>query len=251
MEKGALPEWYKAYEFVPTHYRAPSTVVQAARSLFQWHNETLNIYTHLVPGLYYLWLYMVDFSYVDAPWELRLFHTVSSLGPVAMGLGSAFAHTFYIVDRRWNTFVWQVDFAGIVCVNLSHQLLDTILLHKMYPWDGLGIILLAEVAFALRCIGEIFSGVGNHWGIQYPLLSGIPLTGLNMLLSMNREWVVREACLYSFLCTVFIFVAGIFFLGKIPERFCPGRFYYLHSHTLHHIFIICSIMAGRSANIIP
>jgi adiponectin receptor len=251
MSADSLPEWYRPYEFVPTHYRPPSSVGDAALSVFQWHNETLNIYTHLIPGLYYLWLYTVT-SFGDVPWEVRLFQTVSSLGPVAMGLGSAFAHTFYIVDSGWNTFVWRVDFAGIVCVNLSHQLLDTILLYKMAGAStGLGFVLLAEVAFALRCIWEIFSGVGHHWGIQYPLLSGIPLTALNLLLSMGANAEIRHACLYSFLCTVFILIAGgIFFVGKVPERFCPGRFYYLHSHTLHHIFIIASIMAGRMATVL-
>ena len=249
MQKHDLPEWYKGYEFVLSNYRPPSTPWKSFLSIFQWHNETLNIHTHLLAGIYFLYTYLNDTSHATN--EVYYCYTLGNIGPIIMGFASASAHTFQIVDAKWNTFVWRIDFVGIVAVNLSHQLLDTLLFFRMvFPGSlFLRYVMALETLFALRCIWQIIRGDGHHWGVLYPLITCIPLTGMNMILASYQKNIdLYTACYSSFLCSVYICIAGgIFFMGKFPERFWVGKFDTFSSHTWHHIFIVASIFAAKRA----
>ena len=47
-----LPEWYKDNEYILAYYRPEShSWLSCLRSLFYLHNESVNIYTHLLPAL--------------------------------------------------------------------------------------------------------------------------------------------------------------------------------------------------------
>uniref|UniRef100_A0A0V0H995 Putative ovule protein n=1 Tax=Solanum chacoense TaxID=4108 RepID=A0A0V0H995_SOLCH len=43
-----LPEYMKDNEFILNYYRANWPLKQAFFSIFSWHNETLNVWTHLI-----------------------------------------------------------------------------------------------------------------------------------------------------------------------------------------------------------
>ncbi|KAI6667927.1 hypothetical protein NL676_007098 [Syzygium grande] len=60
-----LPEYTKDSEFILRHYRANRPLPEAALSLFRWHNETLNVWTHLIGFLVFLGLTVANF--VDVP----------------------------------------------------------------------------------------------------------------------------------------------------------------------------------------
>eukprot|EP00250_Pteridium_aquilinum_P014025 c21726_g1_i1 orf=753-1817(+) len=48
LDYSVCPDYLKDNEFILSHYRADFSYSQAFSSLFKWHNETLNIWTHLL-----------------------------------------------------------------------------------------------------------------------------------------------------------------------------------------------------------
>ncbi|XXG52108.1 hypothetical protein AAC387_Pa03g0507 [Persea americana] len=55
-----LPEYMKDNEYILQYYRAEWPLKEAFLSLFRWHNETLNIWTHLIGFLLFLALTIVN-----------------------------------------------------------------------------------------------------------------------------------------------------------------------------------------------
>ena len=62
--KKELPPWYSHYKFVLNGYRINYSIKDAFKSMFQWHNETANIYTELLPALF-LMISAIIFVFTD------------------------------------------------------------------------------------------------------------------------------------------------------------------------------------------
>ena len=254
-----LPPWYEPGHFIITGYRNPkhhATPASAAASALTWHNETLNIHTHLWTGLaalYALYYRVHQPYYLTAPPFVQNFNILQCLGAAAMGFASAFAHTFYVISPAWYTFAWKVDCAGIVAVVYTHLLADHYLLFSLHtPSPTLFYTSMTACTVAsLVCLYAAFrshtSDLVNSIGVYYGLLGSVPYTAAVVWLSPSQDPDFQKMAAGSAACSICCLIAGgIFFTGKIPERFVQSRWidYGLRSHVWHHIFISLSIYLG-------
>lgn len=241
-----LEPWYQGNPYIRGSYRAPRSPLHAVLSAFEWHNETLNIYTHLLPAVIWTWMFLTcrseDWYRLAEPLTQYIILYTYAAGAF-MGFASAAAHTFYIVNEKWYTACWKLDFIGIIAVNLTHQILDTYILCYQNPFL-FHTALTLEALFASLCTYDIIAERTKiQWGIVYPIVSSTVLT---LPAAMQGFY---ELSIPSVLCTFFVFLGGgVFYIGKIPERLWNpnGVLDTVNSHVLFHICIVASFVSASS-----
>ena len=243
-----VKDWYIVNPFVKTGYRPVQSPLQALRSLFQWHNETLSIYTHFLPGLVWLWMFCTcttEEYFTRSSSLVQFVIRFSYFGAACLGLTSGVAHTFHIVNRQWATLCWKLDYSSIIIVNLAHQLVDSVLLFSYSPMIC-QLLFTLECMFAAFCIKSVFTDPAHQWGILYPIISSTVLTiPVGIVAYSQSSANFQYVALCSFLCSVCILLAGsVFYVGKLPERFWnPGNIFdTVNSHVWHHVLIVTSIV---------
>lgn len=66
MHKEDAEPWMVGNKFIETGYRLNyNTVGKSLRSIFQWHNETSNIWSHLLGSLMFVWIIYYISSYMS------------------------------------------------------------------------------------------------------------------------------------------------------------------------------------------
>lgn len=117
---GDVPSWYAHNAFIRTGYRPVTGSAKLCfESLGYMHNETANIYSHLVPagiavvGNYGFHLYFGS-RYPDASWTDQLvFHIYLSTSIICFGISSMY-HMLLCHSETWASLWGRMDYVAIV-----------------------------------------------------------------------------------------------------------------------------------------
>ena len=112
-----LPAWYTRKNFVLTAYQPPlQPRLRYLRLLFAWHNETVNVWTHLLAAWWHLqWLARLSgddgapLSAARAPAWLRLPLVAALAAQTLMFTLSATAHALSAASQRTFEVLWRID----------------------------------------------------------------------------------------------------------------------------------------------
>ncbi|KAJ3679146.1 hypothetical protein LUZ60_017157 [Juncus effusus] len=91
-----LPDYMKENEFILNYYRSEWPIANAFLSLFSWHNETLNIWTHLLGFILFFGLTILHLSYYIPQIAEFIEHITGSLATSAMENVSANLGNFLV-----------------------------------------------------------------------------------------------------------------------------------------------------------
>ncbi|KAI8372253.1 hemolysin-III related-domain-containing protein [Choanephora cucurbitarum] len=248
-----IPSWMQDNVFITDGYRRQTnSYVECLKSLFYLHNESVNIWSHLLAFMLF-----VGFA-VQFVWTKPFVDTLTAfdytyffvfiLGACAcLGLSASF-HCFAChsepVAATWN----RCDYAGITCLIVGsffpvvyygfhcHHIFQVIYLTT--------IVILGSITAAITLMKH-FRSPAYRWvraclfmalGLfgLIPTLHGIWVYGLNnSFKTVSLGHMILMACTY---------IAGAIIYGcRFPERTMPGKFNYFGSS--HQIFHVCVVIA--------
>jgi adiponectin receptor len=246
-----LPNWRQDNEFITSGYCTPSaSLKKCLRSLKHIHNETVNIYSHLLGVLLFLGLF------IDVLWRISRYTTIRDidyivftvffLGMIACFFLSALFHTIANHSEDVAIRGVQLDYIGIVLL-MWGAIMPSVYygfycepdLRKVY-W-----IVVSSVAFA--CI--VITLVPRFRNPQLRPYRAVMYTflGLTAIISIVygviiHGWAVqnrRIGLTYVIGTAILNIVAAVIYSTRFPERWQPKRFdIYGHSHQLLHIIVI-------------
>uniref|UniRef100_A0A5F9D8R9 Progestin and adipoQ receptor family member 5 n=1 Tax=Oryctolagus cuniculus TaxID=9986 RepID=A0A5F9D8R9_RABIT len=102
-------------------YRHPqSSATACILSLFQMTNETLNIWTHLLPFWFFVWRFVTALYVTDIPndsysWPMLVYMCTSCVYPLA----SSCAHTFSSMSRNARHICYFLDYGAVNLFSLG------------------------------------------------------------------------------------------------------------------------------------
>lgn len=261
-----LPDWYRdeASPFITSQYRPVSHSVQRSiQSLGRLHNETMNVYTHLIPAVTLalaLPILQVNISsiYADAPWLDRFMLTVTPMAALLTFSLSANFHTLSNHSDVVNLSCLLLDFSGILVLILASFLSAIYVGFYNHPfeqrlyWTMITTLIATSAVLVLHpklqgmkyrphrttaFVLTVLSGLG-------PTLHGMYVHGVRKgWHECGVKWWAAEGLCYL--------LGVVFFVSRWPERWAwrddktKGRFdVWGGSHSLFH----CCVVVGAGCH---
>ncbi|KAF6345278.1 progestin and adipoQ receptor family member 7 [Rhinolophus ferrumequinum] len=230
------------------------------RTLFQQHNEVVNVWTHLLAALVLLLRLAIFVGTVDFrgdPHALPLFIIVlASFTYLSL---SALAHLLQAKSEFWHYSFFFLDYVGVAVYQFGSALAH--FYYAIEPaWHAqVQTIFLPMAAFLawLSCTGSCYSKYIQRPGLLGRTCQEVPSAlayALDISPVAHRILVSPSptlddpALLYHKCQVVFFLLAAAFFSAFMPERWFPGSCHMFgQGHQVFHVFLVLCTLAQLEA----
>lgn len=250
-----LPDWQKDNEYIHGGYvRETNNFTQCINSLFYLHNESVNIYSHLIPGISALFLVLVD-KYIVPRFPTTTFNDYFFLDVFFFGMFTCLtmSSTFHCLKSHSPPvakFGNKLDYLGIVVLIstsmvsiLYYGFYDNSLMFYTFSTITLGFgtacaVVSLEEKFRSREWRPYRAAMFVMFGLSALLPIGAGLVRYGAHETWTRiqvKWIILEGVFYIF---------GAFLYGvRFPEKYGPGKYdIWGHSHQIFHVLVVVAAL---------
>ncbi|KAK0391629.1 hypothetical protein NLU13_1128 [Sarocladium strictum] len=244
-------------EYIHTGYRAPSkSLVRSVKSILAIHNETINIWSHVLGCLLFLAIPIYVFTteipprYKVATTEDIIVCTTYFIGVAICFFLSAVYHTVSNHSSQWHFFTVQLDYLGILILMYSAHIPLIYYgfvcdhdLRNMY-W---GITSFLALLCAISTLQPGFRDIkAKMWRGGFYTAFGASSFAPIVHAVVKYGWEVqkdRMGLIWWVLVAVFNLIGVVAYGLKVPEKFFPGQFDIVgQSHQILHVSVIVAGM---------
>nr|XP_037275304.1 LOW QUALITY PROTEIN: progestin and adipoQ receptor family member 3-like [Rhipicephalus microplus] len=231
------PAFLRHNPFIRRGYRVLYTPRQCLRSVFQWNNETLNIWTHLVGILFFGGVLVRDVRYRLPDVKATFADSVIVVAVVCAYMTtltlSVLYHTFNCHSKEAYSRLLQYDLAG-VGLGLSSTVASGVVM--AFREHAFFMCLYVSVEALLLAVVVARKDRDNALVLCSLAAFGLVPTFHWLYLAPPWMWSVLPRVALIF---VYAAVAYLVLAGRFPERFLPGRCDYVGaSHQIWHVLVL-------------
>ena len=243
-------------------YRQEMSWYHALQTIFMWHNETLNIWSHLIGTLCFVCLLLITVANQQRftpQWPLLIF----DLAAVYTLSISTLFHTCLCISKSHFQFWRKLDFTGILVVMFGMYWPFCYYSFGCIGSDGRNwFVLYVSVAGALAtlCLGVVLLPVfqSNRFHVFRPLIFAIMIIwGFTPVLHIAAvDWevnAIRNAVVLTMSMFALVIVGGLLYMTRWPESvFHANKLsaYGFHSHFLFHVCVVIGLVTFHVGNVV-
>lgn len=244
-----LPHWFKDNQYIQTGYRKIThNTYKCIQSIFTLHNETFNIWSHLV-GCIEFALLLINSFFENLNFENQIILAFYCFTVMICLLNSSVYHIFMCHSHKINLSCLTIDYLGIIFMIFGSV---TLLLHGCFHdamYKVFSIIYCLLFFIVLSCIASnIYNPsfyTNDNRSIKvfflYIILSLIliPLFHTGLLVSFTSYHYIIMFSTFVSTCSQYI-TGMIMYTYRYPESLFKKNYfdYFGSSHNMWHIFVI-------------
>lgn len=257
-----VEEYNRSNPFILTGYRGNLKYIECLQSVFEFHNETLNIWTHLLGFVFFAGIFIRDLLYLSPlQTEVTFVDFMLLVGIIicyqATMILSALFHTFTCHSKKVSESCLSLDLMGITLGLLATYLSGIYYAFYCHDWwrdfylTTVGSIFLLASAvqmwpkFAAEEFALLRISLFTIWAIYglVPTIHWIYLQG--GFVGIVPVLLPRIFIMYG-ICGIAFF----FYLTKLPERAVPGLVDIIgHSHQWWHTFVFLALLFWHNTGV--
>jgi adiponectin receptor len=222
--------------FIRGGYRCGYSLSETLFSVFSMHNETLNIWTHIIGNYIVLFVFIYKVSN-DSDIELATMDRVVYWLYYMSGMVCLTCSAVYHIFNAYSPNIMFLDYTGII-VLLWGSNLPMIIYGFCERQDLVVNYIILTTYAALRCWVDILV---NRASV---LRTSLLLISFGWCQMVHEFWLFGDVTgLSSYVIVFGIYGLGlVFYVTNIPERFWPGRFdIFFSSHQFWHVAVVLGI----------
>jgi adiponectin receptor len=247
--------WRGSNKYILRGYRGNMTKWEIFWSVLGFHNETVNVWTHLIGVLFFFFVMQTSFQtwLVDATYGERFCFLVWVLAAQFQMLSSACFHWWGDYSRRYYENLARLDYTSISVLIVAsyfpvmyyifrcHKVWQYVYLFLMASLGTLSIIISWMKAFQAPHLQHLRAGLFIVLSLigLFSMPHGMYVVGLDFMLPI----------IYRLSLMGVLYIGGaMVYVTCIPERLYPGRFdICFSSHSIWHCFVVAATYAHYHA----
>lgn len=248
------------YPFIFYGYRIKHSMNDCLKSIFKLHNETLNIWTHLIPFFVFLFIFFYDILSKNNLFNLILGQTIKFenggiiylyiFTSCILFIFSSIHHTFSCHSNdTWNC-CYKLDLTGIMFQLISATIcslhfmfheFETIRRAYIIIFMGIGFIIIIFSLFDFFISAKLNIFVMFLYASLF-LLSFLSSIHWVIIAKMEEVQLISPYILTGFL---FMIVGFAIFLAKFPECLIQSKVvdYFFQSHIIWHLCCVGCVVS--------
>jgi predicted membrane channel-forming protein YqfA (hemolysin III family) len=240
----AVPPWLRFNRFILSGYRRQLTFIAALRTFAQLHNESVNVWSHFFPALWFVYL-------IFNPWANSWIMMWSLASFVLIFGASTVYHLFMPCCRS------HAGYSRLICCDVVGALVSittsgySFILYGNRCADervvlACGVVFGISATVILLCVATFtmtvaqrFQLFGLHCLLRLAISQAIMLPRV-FEHGLTKNYVYHTASFFV------IMLGGVFNVSRVPERWLPKTWRWIdyigNSHNIWHYFCVQSCL---------